>query len=246
MTGPLFISDLHLDPARPAATAAFLRFLATDARAAGQLYILGDLFEFWIGDDDDSPLAREVLDALAAFTSGGGDLRVMRGNRDFLLGRRFTARTGATLLADPAVEAIHGERVLVMHGDLLCTDDVAYQRYRRRVNRPFLQRLFLALPRAWRRAAGSEGRRRSRRNTAARPAQIMDVNAAAVTAALQAHGCRILVHGHTHRPGIQRVSADGAHYTRIVLGDWYEQGSVLEWPAAGGPRLRQLTFAPSG
>lgn len=245
MTGPLFISDLHLDPARPAATAAFLHFLATDARAAARLYILGDLFEFWIGDDDDSPLAREVLDALAAFTAAGGDLRVMRGNRDFLLGPRFAARTGATLLSDPAVEEIHGERVLVMHGDLLCTDDIAYQRYRERVNRPFLQRLFLALPRAWRRAAGSEGRRRSRRHTAERPATIMDVNPAAVAAALQTHGCRILVHGHTHRPGIQRFSAGGADCTRIVLGDWYEQGSVLEWPTTG-PRLRRLAFGSAG
>jgi UDP-2,3-diacylglucosamine hydrolase len=242
VTASLFISDLHLDPARPAATAAFLRFLAGEARDAARLYILGDLFEFWIGDDDDAPLARAVVDALAAYAATGRECRVMRGNRDFLLGPRFEARTGARLLPDPVVETIHGERVVVMHGDLLCTDDAAYQRYRRRVNDPRLQRLFLALPRSWRRAAGVEGRRRSRRHAEERPPEIMDVNRAAVAAVLAAHGCRTLLHGHTHRPAIHRFPANGVECTRIVLGDWYEQGSVLGWDAAGGPQLRALPF----
>jgi UDP-2,3-diacylglucosamine hydrolase len=241
VTENLFISDLHLDPSRPSATAAFLRFLASDATNADQLYILGDLFEFWIGDDDDDPHSCAVLDALSAYTRGGYRCLVMRGNRDFLLGPRFEARTGAGLLADPVVVDLFGERVLVMHGDLLCTDDHAYQRYRSRVNNPFLQRLFLRLPRAWRRAAGVEGRKRSRNHATTRPTAIMDVNQEAVAAALAAHGVNTLLHGHTHRPAIHRFAANGMPCTRIVLGDWYDQGSVLNWSPAGFA-LRALPF----
>ncbi len=242
MTERLFISDLHLDPTRPRATAAFLRFLRTRARQAERLYILGDLFEFWIGDDDDASHSREVLEGIAEYTRAGHCCSVMRGNRDFLLGARFAQRTGASLLADPTVETLFGQRVLIMHGDLLCTDDHAYQRYRRTVNNPLLQTLFLALPRAWRRAAGAEGRRRSRNHTTTRPAMIMDVNPAAVSAALQAHAAGILLHGHTHRPGIHRLDIAGQAATRIVLGDWYEQGSVLRWTAQGFD-LSSLPFA---
>lgn len=242
MNERLFISDLHLDPARPQATAAFLRFLETRARAAEHLYILGDLFEFWIGDDADDEQALAVQDAIARYTGAGHRCSVMRGNRDFLIGRRFAGRCGVRLLPDPTLETVLGRRVLLMHGDLLCTDDHAYQRYRRVVNNPLLQPLFLALPRAWRRAAGAEGRRRSRRHTASRPAMIMDVNPAAVAGALERHGAEVLLHGHTHRPGIHTVELPGRRATRIVLGDWYEQGSVLAWNAAGF-QLSSLPFA---
>ena len=242
MTERLFISDLHLDPSRPGATAAFLRFLQTEARQAEQLYILGDLFEFWIGDDEDASHSVEILQALAEYTRAGHHCSVMRGNRDFLLGTQFTRRTGTRLLADSTVENLFGERVLIMHGDLLCTDDRRYQRYRRIVNNRQLQALFLSLPRTWRRAAGTEGRRRSRQHTTSRPAMIMDVNPAAVTAALRQHEVRVLVHGHTHRPGIHRLGSAGQPATRIVLGDWYEQGSVLRW-TADGYRLQSLPFA---
>jgi UDP-2,3-diacylglucosamine hydrolase len=241
VTASLFISDLHLDSSRPRATAAFLRFLSHEARAVTRLHILGDLFEFWIGDDDDDPHSCAVIDALRAYTAAGHECLVMRGNRDFLLGRRFEERSGACLLPDPTVEHLFGARVIVMHGDLLCTDDHAYQRYRRRVNDPLLQRLFLALPRSWRRAAGVVGRRRSRERTAMRPAAIMDVNPGAVAAAFAAHDARILVHGHTHRPGIHQLEVNGMPRTRVVLGDWYEQGSVLAWSAAGF-ELRSLAF----
>ena len=241
MTESLFISDLHLDPARPRATAAFLRFLAKEARRADRLFILGDLFEFWIGDDSDEPLAEEVLGALGEYTATGRECLVMRGNRDFLLGARFARRTGTRLLADPVVENVFGTRVLVTHGDLLCTGDRAYQRYRRIVHNPLLQRLFLALPRSGRRAAGAEGRRRSRRHTTASPASIMDVDQASVLAALQEFKVSVILHGHTHRPAVHRIETDGATATRIVLGDWYEAGSVLSWSAAGY-ELRTLTF----
>ncbi|CAG0939061.1 UDP-2,3-diacylglucosamine hydrolase [Gammaproteobacteria bacterium] len=241
MTGALFVSDLHLDAGRPRATAAFRDFLAGDARDASHLYILGDLFEFWIGDDDDRPLAREVTGALAAYTRAGNACSVMRGNRDFLLGPRFAAMTGARLLPDPCVQEVGGEPVLLMHGDLLCTDDHSYQRYRKRISNPWLQRLFLSLPRSWRRAAGAEGRRRSRRHAIGRPAAFMDVNAATVADAMRQAGVRTLVHGHTHRPAIHRLEIDGKPATRAVLGDWYEQGSVLAWSATG-PELHSRAF----
>ncbi|MCC7257452.1 MAG: UDP-2,3-diacylglucosamine diphosphatase [Gammaproteobacteria bacterium] len=229
----MFISDLHLDPARPRATAAFLDFLRGTAQDAARLCILGDLFEFWIGDDEDSGHAREVLDALAEYSGTGRKLDLMPGNRDFLVGQDFARRTGARLLPDPSLETLFGVRTLLMHGDLLCTDDHGYQRYRRIVHDRRVQALFLALPRAWRRAAGAEGRRRSRDYQAARPAPVMDVNPAAVTAALERHQAEVLVHGHTHRPGIHRLDLPGRSATRIVLGDWYEQGSVLRWTARG-------------
>jgi UDP-2,3-diacylglucosamine hydrolase len=237
----LFVSDLHLDATRPAATLAFLRFLRTEARHAACLYILGDLFEFWIGDDAAASPAPEVLDALRDYVTAGGRCQVMRGNRDFLLGAGFTARTGAAVLADQTVVDLHGEQALLMHGDLLCTDDVAYQRYRRRVHNRTAQRLFLALPRSLRQLAGDIGRRRSQRYTAGQPPTIMDVNPAAVTAALRAASCRVLIHGHTHRPAIHALQLNEQRCERIVLGDWYEQGSVLSW-SASRRELRTLAF----
>lgn len=241
MTAALFISDLHLDPARPMATRAFLRFLAGAAREAGHLYILGDLFEFWIGDDEEQPPAAEVGAALAAFTGAGHRCSIMRGNRDFLLGQRFAAMTGVELLADPSAITLGNERILLMHGDLLCTDDQAYQRYRRRVHDPRLQRLFLALPRSWRRAVGAAGRRRSRSYAQDRPAEIMDVNQAAVSAAMRQAGVLHLIHGHTHRPAIHSFMLDGRPANRSVLGAWDEQGSVLTW-TPDGPVLASLPF----
>ena len=237
----LFISDLHLDSSRPRATQAFLKFLSTRAQQADRLYILGDLFEFWIGDDEDTPLAREVRDALSDYANSGRYCGLMRGNRDFLLGSAFARSTRAQLLPDPTIEEIHGERVLLMHGDLLCTDDHAYQRYRGIVNQPALQRLFLALPRSLRRAAGDRGRARSRRYQAGQPPAIMDVNAAAVDAALARHDASTLIHGHTHRPGIHRLGDSRRPTTRLVLGDWYQQGSVLEWDERGY-RLQSFSF----
>jgi UDP-2,3-diacylglucosamine hydrolase len=242
VTERLFISDLHLDPSRPRATSAFLRFLRSDARRAERLYILGDLFEFWIGDDDDDPHSGEVLDALRDYTASGRACLVMRGNRDFLLGARFGERTGTQLLTDPTVEDVFGTRVLIMHGDQLCTDDRAYQRYRRIVNNVRLQRLFLALPRAWRRAAGVEGRRRSRAYAASGQPGIADVSPAAVAEAMAQARVNVLLHGHTHRPAIHRLDLKGVAGARIVLGDWYEQGSVLRWSPSG----YDLTALPFG
>lgn len=242
MNDALFVSDLHLDAARPRATAAFLHLLENEARSASRLFILGDLFEFWIGDDDDDPLAHAVIAALADYTASGHACLVMRGNRDFLLGDRFAAMTGARLLDDPVVEDICGQRVLLTHGDRLCTDDVAYQRHRRRINNRLLRRLFLGLPRTWRRAVGAEGRRRSRKHTTRAAKEIMDVNQEAVRTEMARHGVRLMVHGHTHRPAVHHFELDDARATRIVLGDWYLRCSVLSWSAAGY-ELKDLPFS---
>ena len=235
----LLISDLHLDPREPAVVGQFLDFLAGKARGAEALYILGDLFEVWIGDDDPEPVAREVIGALRALTDAGVPCRIMHGNRDFLLGRRFCAESGATLVADGTVVELHGERVLLMHGDLLCTDDTSYQRLRRIVRNPVVQWVFRHLPLGRRRELADRMRAGSRMHTGSAAPEIMDVNAAAVAEAIRAAGVRTLVHGHTHRPAVHALEVNGAPARRIVLGDWHSAGSVLEW-SASGPELRSL------
>ena len=240
----LLISDLHLDPREPAVVAQFLDFLAIDARRAEALYVLGDLFEVWIGDDDPDPVAREVIAALRGLTDAGVPCRIMHGNRDFLLGARFCAETGATLVPDGAVVDLHGERVLLMHGDLLCTDDHSYQRLRRIVRNPVVQWVFRRLPLARRRALADRMRAGSRMHTGSAAPEIMDVNAVAVAEAFRRAGVRTLVHGHTHRPAVHALGVDGAAARRIVLGDWHRAGSVLEW-SADGPELRSLPRAGS-
>ncbi|HYW91319.1 MAG TPA: UDP-2,3-diacylglucosamine diphosphatase [Gammaproteobacteria bacterium] len=223
----LFISDLHLDPDRPAITELFVTFLRGPAASARELYILGDLFEAWVGDD--APLAeyRRVIRGLAALRDRGVGVYVMHGNRDFLLGRRFAKATGATLLAEPTVIDLYGRPTAIMHGDTLCTDDVAYQEFRRKVRRRWLQRAFLSLPRQLRYRIVADMRRRSREHQTHKSAQIMDVNAQAVRDAFRTIGVTQIIHGHTHRPGMHVCMVDGRACRRIVLGDWYEQGSVL-------------------
>jgi UDP-2,3-diacylglucosamine hydrolase len=236
----LFISDLHLDPREPAVTRQFLAFLDGEARRADALYILGDLFEVWIGDDDPEPAGREVIAALRRLTDAGVPCRVMHGNRDFLLGRRFLAETGATLVRDGEVVDLHGERVLLMHGDLLCTDDTSYQRLRRIVRNPVVQWIFRHLSLARRRDLADRMRAGSRMHTGNAAPEIMDVNPQAVTEAFRQAGVRTMVHGHTHRPAVHELVVDGTPSRRIVLGDWHAAGSVLEW-SGDGPVLRSLS-----
>lgn len=237
----VFVSDLHLDASRPAATACFLRFLAGPARQADDLYILGDLFEAWTGDDAAGPHEREVGQALARFTAAGHRGHFVRGNRDFLVGKRFTTATGLALLPDESVIDLPGTRALLMHGDTLCTGDEVYQRYRRLVHHRGVQAAYLQLPISLRRRIARYARRRSAAANAGKPPAIMDVDPGAVAAALRRHGVDLLIHGHTHRPGVHAVDADGVPARRIVLGDWYTQGSVLWWTPAG-PELRALNF----
>ncbi|HEY2592156.1 MAG TPA: UDP-2,3-diacylglucosamine diphosphatase [Steroidobacteraceae bacterium] len=235
----LFISDLHLDASRPEITRLFLAFLENEAPHADALYILGDLFEAWIGDDDPEPTRARICDALRELTASGVACFVLHGNRDFLLGEEFARRTGCVLLPDPVVAELDGERVLLTHGDALCTGDRAYQELRSTVRDERWQRRFLALPLAVRARLAERARAGSRAHTSRAVPDIMDVDPAAVVAAHRATGARRIIHGHTHRPAIHESTLDGAPAYRIVLGAWYEQGSVLI-ADSGRYELREL------
>jgi UDP-2,3-diacylglucosamine hydrolase len=225
----LLISDLHLSEERPAANEQFIDFLEDKARTADALYILGDLFEYWIGDDDlEDPFNSVMAGMLRRLTRDGVPLYTMHGNRDFLIGERFCAATGAQLLPDPTVHEIHGVKTLLAHGDTLCTDDHEYQAWRRTARSPEWQREFLAKSRPERRSLILELREKSKAVTLAKPADIMDVSQAAVEQALRRHGVSRLVHGHTHRPGRHAVSVDARPAERWVLPDWYGPGGYLE------------------
>jgi UDP-2,3-diacylglucosamine hydrolase len=242
----LFVSDLHLDAAYPEAIAQFESLLEGPAREAEALYILGDLFEAWIGDDDDDPARARVCAALRALADSGVALYVLHGNRDFLLGAGFERRSGARLLPDPTIIELGGERVLLTHGDALCTADRAYQRLRAIVRRPRWQRRLLRLPLAARRLLSAAARAGSRAHTGRVAETIMDVDPATVRAALAAAPARVLIHGHTHRPGLEPLPEVAAGARRIVLGAWYEQGSLLRHAHGAFELLTLPRAAPSG
>jgi UDP-2,3-diacylglucosamine hydrolase len=224
----LFVSDLHLDTSRPAITRLFLDFLAGPARQAEALYVLGDLFEAWLGDDDPGEPGATVCAALKALADSGVPVFMMRGNRDFLFGPGIAARCGATLLPDPCVVDLHGRPTLLMHGDLLCSDDVGYQAFRRQVRDPAWQETFLGQSFAARQAFAVQARSASREHQSGMAESISDVTPATVAETMAHHGVDRLIHGHTHRPGIHSMSVVDRTATRVVLGDWYEQGSVLQ------------------
>jgi UDP-2,3-diacylglucosamine hydrolase len=235
----LLISDLHLDASAPGIARQFHKFLEQEARGAQALYILGDLFEAWLGDDDPAPAGREIIAALRRLTDSGVPVFFMHGNRDFLIGPQFARETGCTLLRDGTVVNLQGERVLLMHGDVLCTADHSYQRLRRILRNPVVDFTLRHLPLPARRALGRRLRAGSQMHVGSTAPAIMDVTPSAVLDAMRAAGVRTLVHGHTHRPAIHQFDLDGAPARRIVLGDWYEQGSVLEW-RAGGVELKKV------
>ena len=222
-----FISDLHLDDARPHIVEDFERFCVGEARAADALYILGDLFEAYIGDDDDAALNARIADALHGAADAGVLVHFIVGNRDFLLGEDYAHRCGMHLLDDGVVIDLYGTPTLILHGDVLCTDDAAYLAFRKRVRDPAWQAAFLARPLAERRAFAAQARDASRAHTSQTDMAIMDVNHSAVERALRQAGVARMIHGHTHRPAIHDFMLDGEPAQRIVLGDWYEQGSVL-------------------
>ena len=236
----LFISDLHLDAGEPETSRRFLRFVASDARDARSLYVLGDLFEAWVGDDDDDARLAPVIAALAGLTRSGVPCSLMHGNRDFLIGPKFCEATGCRLLGDYERIDLYGEPVLLTHGDLLCTDDTRYQALRATLRKPQWQREFLGKPLAERRKIAAELRELSATEIAAKSYEIMDVNQATVERTMREHGVSLLLHGHTHRPAIHRFALDGAPAARIVLGAWYEQASIVRWDESGY-RLDTLT-----
>ncbi len=237
--GTLFVSDVHLSAARPVQARAFLDMLRRLAPGLGALYLLGDIFDAWLGDDDEQPLHGEVADGLHALADAGTPVHLMHGNHDFLLGADYAARCGATLLPDPVRADLYGKTVLLSHGDIFCTDDAEYQAFRRWSREPANQRAFLAMPIAERARQAAKLQAQSRANTRRKASEIMDVNDAAVVAALRENGVDTLVHGHTHRPATHDVLVGGTMGKRHVLGDWYdlENARVLLWPAHGEPAL---------
>ena len=222
----LFVSDLHLDAQSSVANERFLAFLREQASRARVLYILGDLFEAWIGDDDPDPVKGQICAGLRHLTQGGVPCFVMHGNRDFLLGERFAARTGCHLLPDPVIASFDEEAVLLTHGDALCVDDHPYQELRTTVRQKAWQQRFLKLNLPTRELLAGQARRGSQAHTSRTIPYVMDVNEAVVSS-LWRSGVSRIIHGHTHRPGIHTAEFDGRAVQRIVLGAWYEQGSYL-------------------
>ncbi len=235
----LFISDLHLEAGRPEIGEQFLSFLGDEARDAEALYILGDLFEVWLGDDDPNPYYTSMKVAIRELTDSGVPVFFMHGNRDFTIGEIFSGETGVEILDDPVVVDLYGQSVLLSHGDALCTDDVQYQQVRTMTRNPEWQTMMLAKSIEERIAFSIQARKDSMTHSNSVSAEIMDVNLEAVVATLRQHGTAIMLHGHTHRPAIHDVDLGNRLATRIVLGDWFEQGSVVRWDE-NGPRLETM------
>jgi UDP-2,3-diacylglucosamine hydrolase len=223
----LFISDLHLEDGRAETTALLLSFLAREAAGADALYILGDLFEYWVGDDAPSACAIDVATALRKLSDAGLPCYFQHGNRDFLIGEEYAALAGFKILPEEFVTELYGERVLLMHGDSMCTDDVVYQEFRALVRDPEWQREILRQPVAERVTLARDARDASAQHKGKVGMEIMDVNAGEVAAAFERHGVQRMIHGHTHRPAIHDLVINGQRAQRIVLGDWYTRGSVL-------------------
>ena len=229
-----FISDLHLTAARGEINRIFFDFLQQVARRAEALYILGDLFDYWAGDDNlADPLNAQVAAGLHELVAGGTPVYLMHGNRDFLMLEGFARAAGTRLLADPTVVDLYGTRTLLLHGDTLCTEDVRYQAVRARMRNPLWQRLFLLQPLWLRRAEIERGRRLSERSKQEKSAAIMDVATAAVEQAFRDSGCTRMIHGHTHRPARHEHRVDGRVCERWVLSDWYRHGQYLHVSAEG-------------
>lgn len=224
----LLISDLHLEEQRPDITRAFLHFLETRASRAEALYILGDFFEVWIGDDAMTPFQQKIAQALRALSDRGTRIYLMHGNRDFMLGKRFCRTAGCELLADPSVVEFDGERVLLMHGDSLCTRDENYMRLRRALRNPLSLFILRNLPLSTRRKLARKLRNESRTQTRMKATDIIDVTPEMIPRMLTEHGVRTLIHGHTHRPATHELNIDGHAARRIVLGDWDRQGWALQ------------------
>ncbi len=228
----LFISDLHLHPERPQLTRAFFQFLQERALKAESLFILGDFFDAWIGDDDDAPLALEVIDKLKQLTDSGVELFVMHGNRDFLFGQTFATQTGGKLLEEGSIVEVCGEPTLLLHGDSLCTKDQDYIRFRAQVRNPEWQAQLLAQPLAARRALAAQLRAQSQSMNSLKAEDIMDVTQDEVERVMREAKVKRLIHGHTHRPARHSFTLDGQAAERIVLGDWHQLGWCLSATAS--------------
>jgi UDP-2,3-diacylglucosamine hydrolase len=223
----LFISDLHLSGARPDRVQLFIDFAQQRAPQADRLYILGDLFDVWIGDDLEQPPIPRIKAALRQLTEAGTRVRLMHGNRDFLIGPAFCAQTGLELLPDPTRITLQGIPTLLMHGDLLCSDDQTYQAFRQEIRKPEIMQAFLSLPMPQRLRTAAEYRAKSGEANSLKAADIMDVNQQTVERYMRQQGASRLIHGHTHRPGLHRFDLDGQPARRYVLADWHARGAEL-------------------
>ncbi len=223
----LFISDLHLQPDQPHIAKIFLQFLQEQASQATRLYILGDLFEAWIGDDDLNAFNLQIIQALKQAAQTGLSIYFMRGNRDFLISKKFSSSAGITLLTDPSVIDLYGKRTLLMHGDSLCTLDRKHQRFRRVTHHPFFHKLVLSLPLKWRRQIGAWLRQQSRQHQSQLSDSIMDICQETAASQMQTYQTPLLIHGHTHRPGFHQLEFNNQSGQRIVLGAWHHAGHVL-------------------
>lgn len=229
----LFISDLHLEAERPDIGKQFLEFLKTDARDAEELYILGDLFESWVGDDDPNSHYAMIKLAIRRVVDRGIPVYFMHGNRDFMIGKTFANETGVTILPDPYEVTMYGEKTLLSHGDALCTDDVQYQQVRKMTRDPKWQAAILAKPLRERLAIAAQARSQSVERAINLDNKITDVNQDEVKKVIEKYGADVLLHGHTHRPAVHDVELGKREAKRIVLGDWYTQGSVVRWDLGG-------------
>ncbi|MEQ5307668.1 MULTISPECIES: UDP-2,3-diacylglucosamine diphosphatase [Providencia] len=234
------IADLHLSEDEPAITAGFINFIQQQAIHAESLYILGDFFNYWVGDDDANPLHQLVANELKQLTERGIPCYFIHGNRDFLIGKRYAKQCGMTILPQETLLELYDKRILILHGDTLCTDDAAYQNYRKKVHTPWIQRVFLLLPLFIRRRIAQKMRQNSQYASSMKAESIMDVNSQAVIDALQRHQVQWMIHGHTHRPAIHEINIGGKLHYRGVLGAWHHEGSAFVINEQG----IELTFFP--
>lgn len=241
-----FIADLHLEESRRDVTDAFLNFLSGYARNIDRLYILGDFFENWIGDDERTPLQEEVAEALKQVSSTGTRLYLMHGNRDFLIGQDFCDRIGATLLDDPTRIDLYGEPTLLMHGDSLCTADTEYMKFRANMRNPQWQQAFLQRTLEERQTVARQLREISQAKNQGKEQTIMDVTPEEVVSVMESQGVQQLIHGHTHRPAIHELQANGRPATRYVTGDWHEKAWYIEAAPGNAPELLSVSFSELG
>ncbi len=228
----LFISDLHLSPVRPDITQCFSQFMRTEARQADALYVLGDLFDFWIGDDDPTPFAQQIKAEFQQLTASGVPCFFIHGNRDFLIGQRFAKETGVTLLEQETVIDLYGTPTVILHGDTLCIEDVRYLAFRAKVHKPWLQWIFNRLPYVLKKRIVKRVQSDIRSDKEQKTMAIMDVTPSEVLQVMKRHHVDLMIHGHTHRPAIHHLM-ESDNKVRIVLGDWYSQGSILSYSPQG-------------
>ncbi len=233
----LFISDLHLTPARPDLTTAFQHLMQHRAPQADALYILGDLFDFWIGDDDPDTFAQTIKTTFKNLTASGTPCYFVQGNRDFLVGKRFARETGVQLLAEKTRIDLYGKPVVIMHGDTLCLEDTRYLQFRKKVHQPWLQWIYYRLPFTLKQRIVSKVKQDVRMDKQSKSIEIMDVTQAEVERVMTEYQVDMMIHGHTHRPNIHHFDLDGIEKTRIVLGDWDDEISVLEYCQDASYRL---------